>query len=322
MAAPLRAWPFKGQTLLAHWSSLVLPPLASTMAKAGFMEPDLLIMDSPALISLRRILNPKVTVARVLDDLRGFASTTPAIVEAERLLLRNADVTIVSGLPLAERARNLGAKDVRYFPHGVDLTAFEAVGEAPQDIANLPRPRILYVGAIDSWLDLDLILRAAQIEPDWSFIMVGPAAIATSALRQQANIHLLGWRPYDVVPTLMRSCDAGLIPFKNSEFTNSINPLKLCEYLAAGLPVIAARLKSIEATGAPALFYEPGNVESFLSALRRGLSEGANPAALEFLKGRSWTAVFDSIIEASQTHLRNIHKHHTADDAAGEPSTS
>jgi glycosyltransferase involved in cell wall biosynthesis len=57
---------------------------------------------------------------------------------------------------------------------------------------------------------------------------------------------MLGPRPYAALPAVLRSADAGLIPYALNELTMSIFPMKVYEYLAAGLPVVATPLPAIE----------------------------------------------------------------------------
>ncbi len=53
-------------------------------------------------------------------------------------------------------------------------------------------------------------------------------------------------RPYEQLPQLLRGADVGLIPYVRSELTDSIFPMKVYEYLAAGLPVVATPLPALE----------------------------------------------------------------------------
>jgi glycosyltransferase involved in cell wall biosynthesis len=68
-----------------------------------------------------------------------------------------------------------------------------------------------------------------------------------TALAAQPNIHLLGKRTYEQLPDVLRAADVGLIPYARNELTESIFPMKVYEYLAAGLPVIATPLPALAA---------------------------------------------------------------------------
>ncbi len=58
-------------------------------------------------------------------------------------------------------------------------------------------------------------------------------------------MHLLGTRAYDELPAVLRGADAALIPYALNELTASIFPMKVYEYLAAGLPVVATPLPAL-----------------------------------------------------------------------------
>jgi len=99
-------------------------------------------------------------------------------------------------------------------------------------------------------IDVGLLVGLARARPSWSFAIVGPVGPGdpgtdVSALRAEPNVHLLGPRPYASLPEVLRGADAGLIPYARNRLTESIFPMKVYEYLAAGLPVAATQLPAI-----------------------------------------------------------------------------
>jgi glycosyltransferase involved in cell wall biosynthesis len=119
-------------------------------------------------------------------------------------------------------------------------------------MAALPTPRIVFTGAIvAAKLDLQMLAELARLRRSWSFALVGPIGPGephadVSAITAEPNIHLLGPRAYGELPDILRAADAGLIPYARNKLTDSIFPMKVYEYLAAGLPVIATPLPAIE----------------------------------------------------------------------------
>ena len=75
-------------------------------------------------------------------------------------------------------------------------------------------------------------------------LLVGPNHLRPSDLKrlQLSNIILTGPTPYKEVPDLMRAFDVCIVPHKVTPFTESLNPIKLWEYLAAGKPIVATDL--------------------------------------------------------------------------------
>jgi glycosyltransferase involved in cell wall biosynthesis len=87
-------------------------------------------------------------------------------------------------------------------------------------------------------VDLDLVRATALARPRWSFVLVGKQATGMGAVRDLPNVRLLGQKPYTLLPAYCRGFDVGIIPFRTNDLTRRANPLKLREYLAAGLPVV------------------------------------------------------------------------------------
>jgi len=142
-------------------------------------------------------------------------------------------------------------------------------------IAALPEPRIVFTGAIVSIkLDIPLLVQLARLRPAWSFALVGPVGPGdpltdVSALAAEPNIHLLGRRAYAELPDVLRGAAAGLIPYARNELTQSIFPMKVYEYLAAGLPVIATPLPAL--AGVDGVLSAP-DAEGFAALLDRELA--------------------------------------------------
>jgi glycosyltransferase involved in cell wall biosynthesis len=141
-----------------------------------------------------------------------------------------------------------------YAPNVADTDLFSralAPGPADPQMAALAAPRIVFTGAIVAVkLDLPLLAELARLRRSWSFALVGPVGPGepradVSSLAAEPNIHLLGPRKYAELPNVLRAADAGLIPYARNALTESIFPMKVYEYLAAGLPVVATPLPAL-----------------------------------------------------------------------------
>ncbi|MFQ3409822.1 glycosyltransferase, partial [Escherichia coli] len=71
----------------------------------------------------------------------------------------------------------------------------------------------------------------------------------TTAVRNLPNVHFTGRRPYQSLPGYCKKFDIAVLPFVVNELTLAANPLKLREYLAAGLPVVATPLPEVQKLG-------------------------------------------------------------------------
>jgi glycosyltransferase involved in cell wall biosynthesis len=194
-------------------------------------------------------LRERAVIYHCVDDyaeFRGMAST--ALRGLERQLLAVADLVFTSSEPLwRERVRQ--NPNTFYIPHGVDVAHFSRALDPglaiPSDLEGMPRPIVGFVGAVADFVDLELIAEAARARPEWSFALVGRWITDLTAVKGLPNVHLLGQRPYDALPAYCRGFDVGVIPFRINALTLRANPLKLREYLAAGLPVVSTLLPEV-----------------------------------------------------------------------------
>ena len=88
----------------------------------------------------------------------------------------------------------------------------------------------------------------AKKRADWHFVLIGDAdsSIDLSRYRAMPNMHFLGRKPYSDLPAYCQHFDVGLIPFKVNELTYAVNPIKLREYLSAGLPVVSTPMPEVQ----------------------------------------------------------------------------
>jgi len=172
------------------------------------------------------------------------------VLAAEARLAGKADLLIATSRTLYDSKRYL-CRHAIHVPHGVDFEHFATADRTdrasiPEDIAALPRPMLGFWGLIQDWVDVDLIAAVARARPAWSITLIGDIATDVSALRGLENVHLLGRRPYLTLPKYAAAFDIGIIPFKLNDLTRAVNPIKLREYLAAGLPVVSTALPEAE----------------------------------------------------------------------------
>ena len=208
----------------------------------------------PQAESLLEVLQPELVVYHCVDDIAAQQGIDSASFRAaETRFARRADLVLASAPALAERLRSI-SDNVVYAPNVADTALFaSALEDGPIDpaLAALPAPRIVFTGAVVATkLDMRLLVELARSRPSWSFALVGPVGAGdpstdVSALAAEQNIHLLGARTYEQLPSVLRGANAGLIPYARNQLTDSIFPMKVYEYLAAGLPVVATPLPSL-----------------------------------------------------------------------------
>jgi glycosyltransferase involved in cell wall biosynthesis len=191
---------------------------------------------------------------------------------AERELLERVDLVFATSEPLAERKRAVNPA-THVALHGVDHARFaralDPATPVPDDVAELPHPLLGFYGALQDWVDLDLIAEVARLRPSWSIVLIGEEQSDTSPVVGIANVHLLGRRRNDELPAYCKAFDIGLIPYRLSAQLPFRNPIKLREYLAAGLPVVSTPIPDVRRYERWCSIAEtaPGFVESVGQAL-------------------------------------------------------
>ena len=173
-------------------------------------------------------------------------------------LLREASLVTASSAPIA---RHLKRPNVHVIPNGADVDAFANASNLPEpkDLTSIPHPRIAYVGAINRKVDLPLIEFIAKKHPEWHWVLVGRieekeilqeefTAAAFKSCLQLPNIHFLGQKDRREVPAYVGNMDINTMCYrgKGNGWWSARSPLKLYEYLSAGLPVISTPLESIK----------------------------------------------------------------------------
>jgi hypothetical protein len=151
-----------------------------------------------------------------------------------------------------------------------------------------------YDGA--EWVDTALLAEIADRRPDWSLVLVGKSNVDISGLAAKPNVHVLGQVPFETLPGYCRGFDVGLIPFVINELTERANPLKLREYLSAGLPVISTPLPEVRRY--EGLVKLATTADEWVDAIELSLSEtGPEHVArrVEAMKKESWKARVDEM---------------------------
>ncbi len=160
-----------------------------------------------------------------------------------------------------------------WIPNGVDAELFRpSDSSASGGGRGTMRPRIGYVGVIDSRLDVALLRHCARSRPGLSFELVGPVRDRSipAALSRLPNVRLLGSRMYEEMPACINGFDVCLIPHKVNRYTDGMNPLKLYEYLACGKPVVSTPVAGTAAFSDVVAI--AGSPSEFLAAIDSSLS--------------------------------------------------
>lgn len=193
-------------------------------------------------------LGERQIVYHCVDEYSSFSDAANEVRRCEESLLAKSDLVLVCSARLLETKKPLNPRTY-LVTHGVDHAHFRAATDPNLPIAselrNLPHPILGFHGLIADWVDLPLLAELAKLKPGWSIVLVGRADTNLDPIKGLSNVHCLGHRPYARLPEYLRGFDVALLPFVMNQLTISSNPLKLREYLAAGLPVVSTPLPEV-----------------------------------------------------------------------------
>jgi len=263
---------------------------------------------SPMAAAWTRRLSPLAVVYDCMDELSAFKGAPPELREREADLFRRADVVFTGGRSLYEVKRKQHPR-VHAFPSSIDRAHFAQAREItadPPDQAGIPHPRLGFFGVVDERLDIELLDAVARARPDWQFVIIGPVVkIDPETLPRLPNIHYLGAKQYQELPSYIANWDVATLLFAMNESTRFISPTKTPEYLAAGKPVVSTPIHDVVSpygdAGLVRIAATPGEfVAAAEAALAEADSDGAAArlrAADEFLAQTSWDETWSRMWE-------------------------
>jgi glycosyltransferase involved in cell wall biosynthesis len=287
--------PLPGVRAAERVNRFVLAARLRQLCRRHGMERPLLWTFQPNVSWLLGRLDERLVIYHCVDDHSELPGVSKEVIaRMERDLVRRADVVLTTAEKLCEERRAINPQ-THFIPHGVDVAHFsralETSTEVPADLRRLPKPVIGFFGLLADWVDLDMIAALARARPHWSFALVGKTQTDLGMLQSLPNVHLLKQQPYSSLPGYCRGFDVGLIPFRMNELTLRVNPLKMREYLAAGLPVVSTPLP--EVVRYKGLVRIATHEAGFLEAIEAALSE-RSPAQdrqrVEAMRMEGWEA--------------------------------
>ncbi|MGI8556001.1 MAG: glycosyltransferase [Pyrinomonadaceae bacterium] len=253
----------------------------------------------PSAANLAGKLDEDYIIYHCVDEYSAFSDIpTAPIARLEKILLEKSDLIVVS-------AETLYQSKIKHNPqtflirHGVDYkhfkTALDADTEIPDEIKNLPRPVIGLYGLIADWIDIELLEKTAKHFANCSLVIIGKITTDISALKKLPNVHILGRKPYQTLPSYCKGFAVALNPFVINELTLAANPLKVREYLAAGLEVVSTDIPEVAILENCRIGHTP---EEFIKQIEEVLRHPkARREVSDSIKNESWDARVNELRE-------------------------
>lgn len=250
-------------------------------------------------------LNERLGFRKIIVDLIDDQRTWESCSEADQAAihkqyedtLRMADLVFTNCE--GNRQRFAWARaDMIVIPNGTEIRSEREPLMVPEQLRALRRPIVGYVGNLRDRIDWELLRILADRRPSWSFVLAGPVEDdrLPDWVTNRPNLFFPGPVPYEASRSWMRSFDVAIVPHLKSQMTASMNPLKLYNYLAAGVPVVTTPVSNIDEVmdlvcirDTPADFIEA--IESLLSSPRPDIPSGR-------LESFSWERRVKAMLDA------------------------
>jgi len=227
-----------------------------------------------------------------MDHHEGFGGMPQDLVALEHTYMSRADVTTVTSQWLHDWATTQGRGDAIVVRNGCDYDHFRASSVSPYQ-SNPPRKVIGYFGAIAHWFDVELVAKLGRRFTDCEILLIGNDTVqAARTLGRIPNVRLLGEKSYSELPHFLHGFDVCLLPFSRIPLTLATNPVKVYEYLCAGMEVVCTDLPEISQFGD--LVHRAASHEAFIEAVDQSLQAPADAAMRArrkaFARSQTWAA--------------------------------
>ena len=255
--------------------SIAARSLASWCKKLGIERPVAMISNIYAVGSLAAV-SPRLICYDFNDHPLQFPTAPPWAKEYFERTLAVSDLVFAVSQPYQEQLARQTDAPVVLLGNGVEYEHFvHPGGTEAASLGNVPRPRLGYLGKLSTFWDVELLEKIAASEKG-SLVLAGPIPAemkeTIESLKNRRHVYYLGECPYGEVPDLFAGLDVGLIPFRAGDrYTLPINPNKLYQYAAAGLPVVSSPIQGMDSDSAG--LYFASSHEEFLAAIGRALEK-------------------------------------------------
>ncbi len=273
-----------GQTPVVFWVASPAPFLKRTCAYSGKMP---IVFDW-------------------MDDYSLFEHLPHRVVSMQFDLLERAGMVFASSTQLLATARSKGAAKAFLLPNGVYPDHWNSGRRGGlRDLMGESSNILGYFGTISHWIDRDLVENVAARCPELSLVFIGPRADKglLDKVFSLRNCFHIDKTEYSKLPVLAGDFDVCWIPFRKCNATDTINPVKVYEYLAMGKPVVAPPLKDLRGLGD--VVYLAEGLDDWLRAIEKGMDERGVSGLVEQRKRAAGEYSWEGIADRAAALLRD-----------------
>ncbi len=304
VCSPLVLPPFGGRWRRQVNRRLLLPIVRRTARNLGMNDPILWthLPTNTALELIKLLKAPRSIV--VYYCIADFSQLTPyasALKQSEKELVQLSDLVFSNSKQLAEHCARW-TNNVHVFTPGITMTHFAINQANNQPISKTTQeeqarektgPVVGYIGGLHRHVNVDMLSEMARKRPLWRWIFVGPIQTSLRDLPDLPNVTLIAQQPHNELIRYVKSFDVCIVPYLNNAETETVVPIKINEYLAAGKAVVSTDLPAVKEFNLKhnVLFVSPAEPQSFLSCIEHALRSADGIGVLE--KRRAVAALSD-----------------------------
>lgn len=299
---PFFRFPFSGRSaFIVKLNIYLLRMMASAYLK--WRQPDIVWISSPELFEyLPKRLSTRL-IYDCMDDVLAFpsnASRRDLLAANEKELINACSHVFCSSGSLRDKLCARAGHPERYT---VVNNAFEPSAflylSANAETKKKEGPFVLgYVGTISSWIDFDAMNEIVNAFPSVEIHLMGPIENLGMLAPQHDRIIYLGAVGHGDLQMRVGEFDALMMPFHVTELIQSVDPVKLYEYVFFNKPIVSVRYPEIERFSDFVDFYT--NYEELISIINRYLSgdfkkKYSENERVQFIASNTWSNRVNSI---------------------------